>query len=53
MKPALIEVTEILRSTGMSNEEIDMLMGRFLYEEAQDYIECINIIKLNNKIILH
>ena len=45
MKPAMIIVNEKLLSTGMSQEEVDMLMGRYLEEEAQDYVECMNIIK--------
>lgn len=42
MKTALIEINDLLLSTGMSQTEIDHLMARFLEEEAFDYVDTMN-----------
>lgn len=39
-KPAMIEIDELLQSTGMSETEVDYLMARFLEEEAKCYVDC-------------
>lgn len=36
---AILEITEKLKETGMSQIEIDYLLARFLEEEAQSYID--------------
>jgi len=38
MESALITINKKLLSTGMSQSEADELMGRFLEEEAFDYV---------------
>ena len=38
-KPALIIINDLLLQQGLKQEEIDLLMSRFLEEEAYDYIE--------------
>jgi len=38
MKNALLIINEKLLATGMTQDEIDELMGRFLEEEAFDYV---------------
>lgn len=43
-KPALIEIDERLMSTGMTETEVDMLMARFLEEEAKDYVDCMKLV---------
>ena len=43
-KPALIEIEDKLKSTGMTETEIDYLMARFLEEEANDYVECMKLV---------
>ena len=43
-KPAMMEIDELLQSTGMSETEVDFLMARFLEEEAKDYVECMKLI---------
>ena len=43
-KPALIEIDEKLMSTGMSETEVDMLMARFLEEEAKNYVDCMELV---------
>lgn len=45
MEPAFMIINNKLLETGMSQEEVDMLMGRFLEEETQEYIDCINLVK--------
>lgn len=45
MKPALIIINEKLLESGMDQVEIDHLMARFLEEEAQEYVECIDLVK--------
>ncbi len=35
----------ILSSFGMKDEEINMLLGRFLEETADDYAECMSLLK--------
>ena len=42
---ALEQLSSILSSTGMSDDDINMLLGKFLEEEAEDYVECMSIIK--------
>lgn len=42
MKTALLEINDILLSTGMSQTEIDHLMAKFLEEEAFDYVDTMN-----------
>ena len=42
MESALMQLTRILRSTGMDDKEIDHLLGRFLQEEAFEYVDYIN-----------
>jgi hypothetical protein len=39
MKCALDELTSILAASGMDTVGIDLLLGRFLEEEAFDYVE--------------
>lgn len=41
MKRALTTIAEILESTGMSRNETDKLLARFLQEEAFEYVEYI------------
>lgn len=41
MKPAMLEIEDILRSTGMDEAEIEKLMCRFLEEEAFNFVECV------------
>lgn len=57
MKPALIEINDILLSTGMSQVEVDHLMARFLEEEAEDYVktlkEVYEEVGKRNGIVLH
>ena len=48
-KPAMMEIEEILQSTGMTETEIDYLMARFLEEEARLYVECIDSVGENTK----
>ena len=38
-KPALIIINDLLLDHGLSQQEIDLLMSRFLEEEALDYVE--------------
>ena len=40
MDCAFDKLVEILASAGMSNDESGVLLGRFLEEEAFDYVEC-------------
>lgn len=40
MNRALDELTDILAASGMDTDSIDLLLGRFLEEEAFDYVEC-------------
>ena len=42
MKTALLEINDLLLSTGMSQTEIDHLMAKFLEEEAFDYVDTMN-----------
>ena len=44
-KPAMMEIDELLQSTGMSETEVDFLMARFLEEEAFDYVECMKLVE--------
>ena len=41
MEYALETLTSILLSAGMSRNEADHLLARFLEEEAFDYVDCI------------
>ena len=41
MEFALETLTGILLSTGMSRNEADHLLARFLEEEAFDYVDCL------------
>ena len=43
-KPAMMEIDELLQSTGMSETEVDYLMARFLEEEAENYVECMKLV---------
>ncbi len=45
MKSALDELFELLSSIGLEDAEINMLLGRFLEEEAHSYVECMRMIK--------
>ena len=45
MKDALEELTDLLKTARMNDSEINMLLGRFLEEEAYDYVECMELIK--------
>ncbi len=45
MKSALDELFELLSSIGLEDTEINMLLGRFLEEEAHSYVECMRMIK--------
>ena len=38
-KPALIIINDLLLDCGLPQTEIDLLMCRFLEEEAYDYVE--------------
>ena len=40
MDRALDKLIKILASAGMNDDEFNMLLGRFLEEEAFDYVEC-------------
>ena len=42
MKSAMIVIAEKLEATGMSRNETNMLLARFLQEEAFDYVDCIS-----------
>lgn len=42
MEFALVTLTRKLRSTGMSDVEIDSLLAKFLEEEAFNYVDYIN-----------
>ena len=42
---ALEKLSAILLEYGMTDYEINMLLGRFLEEEAQDYVECMSFMK--------
>ena len=42
MESAFKQLIRILKSTGMEGKEIDQLLGRFLQEEAFDYVDYIN-----------
>ena len=55
MIPALIIINDKLLETGMNQVEIDHLMARFLEEEAQDYVDCLNefIEKHKQSTVLH
>ena len=44
-KPAMMEIDELLQSTGMSETEVDYVMARFLEEEAEDYVECMKLVE--------
>lgn len=39
MRPALTTIARILESSGMSRNETDQLLARFLQEEAFAYVE--------------
>ncbi len=39
MESAMEQITRLLRSTGMDSKEVEMLIARFLEEEAYDYVE--------------
>ena len=41
MEYAFETLTSILLSTGMSRNDADYLLARFLEEEAFDYVDCI------------
>ena len=49
MKEAIIEIHERLVKSGMSDEEADMLAGRFLFEEAFIYVECMKQVEAEVK----
>ena len=53
--PALVVIEEKLLGTGMSQEEVDFLISRFLQEEAFTYVECVQIAeeKAKEQVILH
>lgn len=58
MKPAMFEIEDKLKETGMSQQEIDLLMSRFLEEEAKPYVDCMELIdqeaeKKKEKIVIH
>ena len=40
MDRALDQLIKILAAAGMNDDESNMLLGRFLEEEAFDYVEC-------------
>lgn len=42
---ALEQLTAFLSSAGMKDDDINMLLGRFLEEEAEDYVECMSLIR--------
>ena len=39
MESATEQITRLLKSTGMDDKEVEMLIARFLEEEAYDYLE--------------
>ena len=45
MDPVLEELTNILLSTGMSQDEVNHLLFRFLEEQAYDYVCCMELMK--------
>lgn len=49
LEPALIIIDRKLKETGMSQEEIDFLISRFLQEEARDYVECMKLVEEQTK----
>ena len=44
---ALEKLENILSEYGLSEEDINYLLAQFLEEEAQLYIECMNLLKEN------
>ena len=42
---AIEELTVLLLSTGLNENEINILLGRFLEEEADLYCECIKSVE--------
>ena len=42
---ALDQLTSILSSAGLRDDDINMLLGRFLEEEAEDYVECMSLVR--------
>ncbi len=42
---ALDQLTSILSSAGLKDDDINMLLGRFLEEEAEDYVECMSLVR--------
>ncbi len=39
MESAMEQIARLLKSTGMDDKEVEMLIARFLEEEAYDYVE--------------
>ncbi|MBR3250223.1 MAG: hypothetical protein IKF80_00790 [Erysipelotrichaceae bacterium] len=39
MESAMEQIMRLLKSTGMDDKEVEMLIARFLEEEAYDYVE--------------
>ena len=52
-KPAFIVIDELLQSTGMYEVEVDMLMARFLEEEAFDYVEAMELVGIEPDTVIH
>lgn len=57
MNKAFDELYDDLISIGKTHDEICMLLGRFLEEEARDYVECMDLIEKQQKkkenIVIH
>jgi len=54
-KGAILELHEQLVKSGMSDTSADMLAAKFLEQEAQTYVDCMNLIddSNNKKVVLH
>ena len=46
---ALTELHNQLLKSGMSDTSADMLAAKFLEQEAQTYVDCMNLIDINSK----
>jgi len=47
MKSAFIEISDLLEDAGLSTDEIDALLGRFLEEEAFEYVNAMNEVAMH------
>ena len=51
MQTAMDKITELLKTTGMDDKEIDHLLGQFLQEEAFTFVEYVakSLSEINEK----